>query len=66
MQNLIVIFIIGLILYLAIKPLIRFKRQQGNCYSCYGCSQLKNGECRIKGLSKELTDLNLKRDGSVS
>lgn len=45
MQNLFVIFIIGFILYFAIKPIIRFKKQKGSGLSCYRCSHNKDGEC---------------------
>lgn len=48
MQNLFVIFIIALILYFAIKPIIRFKKQKGSGLSCYRCSHNKDGKCDNK------------------
>lgn len=48
MENLIVIFIIGIILFFAIKPIIKFKKEKGSGYSCYKCSQYKDGKCNIK------------------
>ena len=45
MQNLIVIFIIALILYFAVKPIIRFKKQKGSSYSCYRCAHKDDGTC---------------------
>lgn len=59
MQNFIVILIIGAILFFAIKPIIRYKKQTGSCYSCYGCSHNKGGECNIKGIVTELKNIKL-------
>lgn len=54
MQNLFVIFIIGLILYFAIKPIIRFKKEKGSALSCYRCSHNKDGKCSSNNNSVEL------------
>jgi len=45
MENLIVILIIATVLYFAIKPIIRFKKEKGSGLSCYKCSQYKDGSC---------------------
>ncbi len=45
MGNIIVSILIGVILYLAIKPIIRFRREKGSEYACFKCSSANDNKC---------------------
>ncbi|ERJ10920.1 hypothetical protein HLPCO_003084 [Haloplasma contractile SSD-17B] len=59
--DLIVILIIGIILSLAIIPLIKFKKQKGSSLSCYRCSHKKEDKCNIdtKEIRVKVEDIDL-------
>jgi hypothetical protein len=59
MQNFIVILIIIAILYGAVRPIIKFKKEKGSCYSCYGCAHNKNGSCNINKKQIEAIKLEI-------
>jgi len=48
MPNIIVGVTIILILICAIRPLIKFRKETGNCITCFGCSHNVKNQCKIK------------------
>jgi FeoB-associated Cys-rich membrane protein len=54
MQDFIVILIIAFILFLAIRPIMKYKKQTGNSFTCYGCSHFKGGDCNIIDLKDKI------------